>query len=126
MLDLARRYGPKGVGFVLINSNDDQGYPDDSFERMVARAKDQRYPMPYLRDETQEVARAYGALVTPHPLLFGPDRRLLFQGRLDDNRDRPDAVKERYLEGAIESALEGRPVPKPELSVLGCSVKWRP
>jgi len=124
-IDLARRYQPQGVGFVLINSNDDVEYPDDRFERMVGRATEKRYPFPYLRDESQETARAYGALVTPHPMLFGPDRRLLFQGRIDDAHDRPDRVRERYLEAAIEAALHGAPVPRPELPVLGCSVKWR-
>ncbi len=125
VVDLGRKYGPKGVQIVLINSNDDRAYPDDRFERMVARAKEKGYPFPYLRDETQEVARAYGALVTPHPMLFGPDRRLLFQGRVDDDHQDPARAKHRYLEDAIEAALAGRPIDGTELPVLGCSVKWK-
>ena len=125
MIELGRRYGPKGVQVVLINANDDVAYPDDRFERMVERAESKGYPFPYLRDETQRVAQAYGALVTPHPMLFGPDRRLLFQGPIDDNHRDPGAVKNRPLEAALDAALAGRPIPRSELPVLGCSVKWR-
>ena len=126
MIELAREMTPKGVGFVLINANDAHAYPDDSFPRMTDRAKEKGYPFPYLRDETQEVARSYGALVTPHPMLFGPDRRLLFQGRIDDRHDRPDLVKDQFLRSAIDAALAGRPIQRAELPVLGCSVKWKP
>jgi len=125
MIDLARRYGPKGVGFVLINANDARQYPDDRFERMVDRAASTGYPFPYLHDESQSVARAYGALVTPHPMLFGPDRRLMFQGRIDDNHERPDAVRHSFLDDALTAVLSGQPIERPELPVLGCSVKWR-
>ena len=122
---LQKEFASKGVRFVLINSNDDQSYPDDRFDRMVARAKEKGYPFPYLRDATQDVAHAYGALVTPHPMLFGPDRRLLFQGRIDDNHSAPDRVKHRFLREALEAATARRPIPEAELPVLGCSVKWR-
>lgn len=125
-IELARRYQPQGVQFVTINSNDTSAYPADRFEAMQIRARERNYPFPYLWDETQAVARAYGALVTPHPFLFGPDRRLLFQGRIDDRHDNPSAVQHRYLAQAIDAALAGRPVPEPEVSVLGCSVKWKP
>lgn len=125
LIELGKKYQPKGVSFVLVNSNETEHYPDDRFERMVKRAKDKGYPFPYLRDDSQEVARAYGALVTPHPMLFGKDRRLLFQGRIDDNHEDPDAVHHRYLADAIEASLAGRRISVPELAVLGCSVKWR-
>jgi len=125
MIDLGRRYGPAGVGTILINANDAEAYPTDGFEPMVARALEKQYPFPYVRDDTQEVARAYGALVTPHPLLFDADRRLLFQGRIDDNHDHPERVKSRFLDRAIEQALAGHPVRPSELPVLGCTVKWR-
>jgi len=124
-IDLGRRFGSKGVGLVLINSNDAAAYPTDSFEAMVARAREKRYPFPYLRDESQETARAYGALVTPHPLLFDRERRLVFQGRIDDSHDHPERVKERYVERALEQALAGKPVDPSTLPVLGCTVKWR-
>ena len=124
-IDLAHRYAPQGVRFVLINSNDDQAYPDDRFERMVERVRTKGYPFPYLRDATQAVARSYGALVTPHPMLFGADRRLLYQGRIDDRHDDPRAVGARYLDAAIRDALENRAPQPAERPVLGCSVKWK-
>ena len=126
MIDIGRRYAPLGVQVVLINSNDEEAYPDDRMERMVERAREKQYPFPYLRDGSQQVARAYGALVTPHAMLFGPDRRLLFQGRIDDNHAEPSRVRHHYLTDALDAAIAGRPIPQPELSVLGCSVKWRP
>lgn len=123
---LAERYRAKGVGFVLINSNDARAYPEDSLENMVRRAAEQHYPFPYLVDDSQAIARAYGARVTPHPMLFGPERTLLFQGRIDNDHQHPERVTERYLETAIEQALAGRPVDPAELPVAGCSVKWKP
>ncbi len=125
MIDLGKRYAGRGVGFVLINSNDAAAYPDDGFEAMVARAREKQYPFPYLRDDTQEVAHAYGALVTPHPLVFDAERRLLFQGRIDDSHDHPERVKEHYLERALDQALAGKPVRPTSLPVVGCTVKWR-
>jgi peroxiredoxin len=126
MVDLGRRYGPKGVDFVLINSNDARAYPEDRFESMARRAKDHGYPFPYLHDESQSVAHAYGALVTPHPMLFDRERRLLFQGRIDNDHQHPERVTERYLEHALDQALRGEPVQPAELSVAGCTVKWLP
>jgi peroxiredoxin len=121
---LAKETEPRGVRFVMINANDAKAYPDDRFEVMRSRAKEKGYPFPYLRDERQEVAHAYGALVTPHPMLFGPDRTLLYQGRIDDKYDDPSGVRYRYLADAIETALSGGRVSPAERPVLGCSVKW--
>jgi len=125
MIELGNQYLAKGVAFVLINSNDPTSYPEDRFERMVDRARQKKYPFPYLHDASQTVARDYGALVTPHPMLFGSERRLLFQGRIDDNHEHPEQVKKRFLREAIDHALAGRSIAQPELPVLGCSVKWR-
>jgi peroxiredoxin len=125
LIALGKEYGPKGVGFVVINANETENYPDDRFEAMVERAKAKGYPFPYLRDDSQEVAHAYGGLVTPHPMLFGPDRTLLFQGRIDDSHDHPERVRQSYLKRALDQALAGQPVEPSELPVLGCSVKWR-
>jgi peroxiredoxin len=121
---LAQEHASSGVRFVVINANDARAYPDDGFDRMKVRAREKGYPFPYLRDESQSVAHAYGALVTPHPMVFGPDRKLLYQGRIDDNVDDPAAVHHRYLADAIATALAGRAIDSPERPVLGCSVKW--
>jgi peroxiredoxin len=125
MVDIGREYGPKGVGIVLINANDAASYPEDRFEVMVRRAREKSYPFPYLRDETQQVARAYGALVTPHPMLFGSDRKLLFQGRIDNDHEHPERVKHRFLRAALDAAMAGQRIAESELPVQGCSVKWK-
>ncbi|HEV2317484.1 MAG TPA: thioredoxin family protein [Thermoplasmata archaeon] len=124
LIELQRRYADRGLRIVLINPNETVHHPEDRFEIMVERAKSKGYPFPYLRDDSQEVARAYGALVTPHPMLFNRERRLVFQGRIDDNHERPERVQHTYLKDALEASLAGRPVARPELPVLGCSVKW--
>jgi peroxiredoxin len=126
MVEIGRKYGAQGVGFVLINSNDARAYPEDRFESMVQRAKDHHYPFPYLHDESQQVAHAYGALVTPHPLLFDRDRKLVFQGRIDNNHQHPERATEHYLERALDQALAGRTVEPAAVAVAGCSVKWLP
>ena len=125
MIDLGRRYAPKGLQVVLINSNDARAYPEDRLESMVQRAREKGYPFPYLVDESQEVAHSYGALVTPHPMLFGADRKLLFQGKIDNDHQHAERAKEKYLERAIEQALQHQPVQPAELTVAGCTVKWR-
>jgi peroxiredoxin len=126
MIELAKRYGPKGVAFVTINANDAHSHPGDSFEAMTQRAREKHYPFPYLRDESQDVAHAYGALVTPHPMLFDRQRKLLFQGRIDNDHEHPEKASEHYLARALDQALAGQPVAPAELPVAGCTVKWRP
>lgn len=125
MIELGRTYQPKGVGMVMINSNDARAYPEDSLDSMIRRADEKKYPFPYLQDESQDVARAYGALVTPHPMLFGRDRTLLFQGRIDNDHQHPERATERYLARAFDQALAGAAVDPAELPVAGCTVKWK-
>lgn len=115
---------PMGVGVVAINSNDEVNYPEDSFDHMVTRAKEQGYNFPYLRDRDQSVAHLYGAQCTPHFLVFDSGFRLQYQGRFDDNKDKPDQVKEGYLPDAVDAMLAGRPVPRDTTWAIGCSVKW--
>ena len=125
VLELQRRYRPSGVELVLISSNDPQQYPDDSFEAMQRRARDKAYPMPYLFDETQEVARAYGATRTPEVFLFDADLVLRYHGRPDDNFEDPAAVRQHYLRDAIEALLAGRTPAVAETPPQGCTIKWR-
>ncbi len=125
---IARAFAPRGVAVVAISSNDPTSYPSDDFARMTERAAEQAYPFPYLLDESQDVAHAYGAQVTPHFFVFARrhgEHRLAYQGRLDDSKDAPSGAKATYLRDAIEAALEGREAPVRETPALGCSVKWR-
>ena len=122
---LAREYGPRGVAFVAVNPNDEVTYPDDSFENMKVRAADKRFPFPYLRDASQQTARAYGAVCTPHLFVLDGHRKLAYEGRIDDNWKSPDAVKSRDLKDALDDLLGGKPVRVPNTSPMGCSIKWK-
>ncbi len=124
MVQLQRDYLPKGASLVAINSNDDAGYPEDSFENMITRSKEKGFNFPYLRDETQEVARKYGAICTPHIFLFNQQRVLSYKGRIDDNRN-PTDVKSHDLRNAIDAVLSGKAPFVQETRPFGCSIKWK-
>ena len=92
---------------------------------MKQRAREKQYPFPYLIDETQEIARTYGATRTPHVYLLDQDRVVRYIGAIDDNHEEPEAVKEKYLENAINALLEGKEITVKETKAIGCSIKWR-
>ena len=124
IITIAKEFS-KNTAFFAINSNDASKYPQDSFEEMKIRAKEKRYPFPYLYDETQEVARAYGALVTPHVFVFDKSGRLAYQGGVDDNWENPKAVTKQYLRDALLELSAGKPVTRKTAPVIGCSIKWK-
>jgi len=124
MVRLQKDYEPKGVLLVAINSNDETGYPEDSYPNMIKRAKDRGFNFPYLRDESQEIAKKYGAICTPHVFAFDQQRHLRYKGRIDDNRN-PDLVKARDLQDALDAMLAGRKHAVQETRPFGCSVKWK-
>jgi peroxiredoxin len=126
LVELQRDFADRGVRLVAINPNDAVSHPDDSFEKMIERARAQGFNFPYLRDETQEVARAYDAACTPDVFVFGPDRALVYNGRIDDDWKDPSAVTRRDLREVVEATLEGRPHGLPEVvPSMGCSIKWK-
>jgi len=127
LIELANKYQKKGVQFIAINPNPGEKVAADSFPQMIERAKKKRYPFPYLYDETQKTARAYGAECTPHVFVFGPDRRLVYKGAIDNFHNRPF-----YLADALDAVLEGRKVQTPVMregmgdhKVFGCTIKYR-
>ncbi|MFQ5329604.1 MAG: thioredoxin family protein [Thermodesulfobacteriota bacterium] len=122
---LQHEYEKRGVQLVGINSNDDVNYPEDSFENMKTFARESGINFPYLRDDTQEVARAYDAVCTPDIYLYGQERRLLYRGRLDDNWQDESAVTRRDLKSAIDAALAGQDPPSEQHPSMGCSIKWK-
>jgi peroxiredoxin len=124
-VQLQRELGPQGFQLLAINSNDAVGYPEDGFDAMVARAKEKGFNFPYLRDESQAVARAYGAVRTPHVFLFDAQRKLAYVGRIDDSWNDPAKVTRRELAEAIADLLAGRPVAIPETFAVGCTIKWK-
>ena len=122
-------YAVKGVRMVLINSNETDNHPTDSFEHMVRRAKEKDYPFPYLRDESQDVARAYGALRTPHFFAFARDAAgkwtLRYTGRMDDNPRTPGMERTHELRDAVEAILAGGRPAVEVTNPIGCNVKWK-
>ncbi len=125
LIALAEHFDEEGAQFVLINSNDAEQYPDDSFDAMKVRYKEKGFPFPYCYDASQEVAKAYGALCTPHCFVFDQKRTLQYKGRVDDNWKNPAEVKEQNLRDAIEASLKGEAPAKQEANAIGCSIKWK-
>ena len=107
-----------------INSNSSNTYPEDSFDHMVERMQTHEFPWLYLRDKSQEVALAYGALRTPHFYVFDKDRRLVYTGRGVDNPRDASMIKVNDLDRALEEHLAGGPVSLPITNPIGCNVKW--
>ncbi len=124
MVRMQRDYSGKGVTLVAINSNDDHDYPEDSFENMIRRAKEKGFNFPYLRDETQDIARKYGAICTPHVFAFDAKQTLQYKGRIDDNRNAAD-VKTHDLKNALDAILAGGRPSVQETRPFGCSIKWK-
>src|SRR2546421_2117053 len=118
-------YSPKGVAMAAINSNETEGHPGDSFEHMVQRAKEKNFRSPYLRDDPQQVALAYGALRTPHFYVFDQSRNLRYTGRMDDNPRNPGKETTHELRDALDDLLTGKSPRVPVTNPLGCNVKWK-
>lgn len=123
-VEIRRQYADKGVVIVAINPNDDSVFSEDSFENMVIRAREKGFNFPYLRDEDQSVAKAYGAEKTPEVFVFDERRVLRYHGRIDDNAWNPKRVKVHYLRDALDALLDRRAVPVEETSPVGCTIKW--
>jgi thiol-disulfide isomerase/thioredoxin len=134
IIQLAKDYGPRSVSVVAICPNDpnavrldEMGYTDlgDSFAEMKIRAKNKKYNFPYLYDgRTQSVAKAYGPVATPHIFIFDQERKLRYQGRIDDVEKPSKTPNNLDARNAIEALLSGKDVPVQTTKVFGCSIKW--
>ena len=125
MKQIQKDYRSKGVEIIAINSNEDKGYPEDSFDNMKKRAAEQNFNFLYLRDEEQSVARAYDATHTPEIFLFDGNRKLAFHGKIDDNWQEPSKVQNHYLKNALDELLAGKEISVPETFTIGCTIKWK-
>jgi peroxiredoxin len=125
MVQIQADYAPRGVQLVAINVNDASKYPEDSFSKMKERAREKGFNFPYLRDESQDVARAYGAERTPEVFLFDKSGTLRYHGAIDDNYDDPAQVKVKYFRDALDAVLSGTPPHTAETKAIGCSIKWK-
>ncbi len=120
----ADRFAGQGVTFVGINSNSPHTYEEDSFEHMVKRMQKHHFPWYYLYDATQDIAKAYGALRTPHFYVFDKDRKLIYCGRAIDSPKDSSKAKVHDLDRALEEHLAGKPISVPLTNPIGCNVKW--
>jgi hypothetical protein len=118
------KFTPRGVRFVGINSNSPNTYEEDSFDNMVNRMAEYNFPWLYLYDATQDIARAYGALRTPHFYVFDDQRKLIYTGRAVDNPRDTSKMTESNLENALEEHLAGKSISTPVTNPIGCNVKW--
>ena len=120
----ALKYQPRGVRFVGINANSPNTYAEDSFEHMVKRMAEHKFPWVYLYDRSQDVARAYGALRTPHFFVFDKSRTLVYTGRGVDSPRDTSKMTVNDLDRALAEHLAGKPVSVPATNPIGCNVKW--
>jgi peroxiredoxin len=119
------KYAPRGLAYVAINSNDVNVHAEDDFPHMQQRARRLGFTWSYLYDESQAVAKAYGAIKTPHFFLFDQARILRYVGRMDNNPRDASQAHTHELADAVDALLAGKPVPQPVTDALGCTVKWR-
>ncbi|NQT26104.1 thioredoxin family protein [candidate division KSB1 bacterium] len=120
----AEKFASRGVKFVGINANSKNTYPEDDYEHMVIRMKEHAFPWLYLYDESQDVAKAYGALRTPHFFVFDKERLLIYTGRgIDSPRD-TSKMTVNDLDRALEEHVARIPVSVPLTNPIGCNVKW--
>ena len=126
---LNKKYAPQGVPVICINPNDDKSHPEDSFDKMKERAKEKGFTFPYLRDDTQAIAKKYGAEKTPHVYLVKREPtgalKIAYIGAIDDSPGDAATVKEKYLENAVDAMKAGRPIAVKETKAVGCGVKWK-
>jgi len=122
--ETANKFLGRGVGFVGINSNSENTYAEDSFSHMVKRMKKLIFPWVYLYDKTQEIAKFYGALRTPHFYVFDKERKLVYTGRGVDNPRDTSRMTINNLDIVLEELTTGKPISEPVTNPIGCNVKW--
>jgi peroxiredoxin len=128
IISLNKKYASLGFPVITINANDPQISPGDSFEEMSARAKQKNYDFPYLIDESQAVAKAFGATNTPHVFVLQKDGekfQVAYVGTIDNNSRDASSVTKKYVEDAVDALLSGKDVSTKTTKAIGCGIKWR-
>lgn len=126
LVRLANDYLAKGIAFVAISSNDVEHYPQDGPDKMKTHAEREKYPFPYLYDESQNVARAFDAACTPDIYVFDRDLKLVYRGRLDDSKPSNGIpLTGKDLRAALDALLSGQPVADKQYPSGGCNIKWK-
>jgi peroxiredoxin len=125
LVELQQEYGDAGLQVIGINSNDVSEYPEDSFEKMKEFVIEKKINFPYLFDETQAIAKAYGAQCTPDPFLFDAGLKLAYHGRIDDAHQKDsEHATTNELEEAIRLVLDEKEAPGKTIPSMGCNIKW--
>ena len=124
IIKIQEKYKSNGLSVIMISSNDALKYPEDSFPKMKERHKEKNFNFHYLFDESQEVAKMYGAERTPEVFLFNEIGLLKYQGTIDDNYENESKVKTKYVEDAIESLISGKDPKVTQTDAVGCTIKW--
>ncbi len=122
--ELYEKFG-KEIAIIGINSNDSTNYPEDSFDAMKQTAKEKGFGFDYLIDETQDIAKKYGAMCTPDPFLFNSQKQLVFHGKIDNAMKPDDIVTEKTMINNMEKLLSGEKIEKDFDPSIGCSIKWK-
>lgn len=125
IIQFQRDFAAKSVALIGVCSNDPTDYPDDRPESLLKRWREKDYRFPYLIDETQEVAKAYGAICTPDIFVYDEKRRLAYRGQLDNNWKEPAKVTRKDLWVAVDALLAQQLPPTEQYSSMGCSIKWK-
>jgi peroxiredoxin len=125
IVDLGNSYAKQGVGVMLVNANDPSIAKGDAFDLVQARAKERGMQFPYVIDEGGEVARAFGASVTPEAFLFDKSGKLAYHGTIDDNHQDAAKVQKHYLKDALDATIAGKPPAQAETKSMGCGIKFK-
>jgi peroxiredoxin len=128
LIALHQKFAGQGYPVVAINSNDPAAYEEDSYDNMKIRARDKSFPFPYLVDDTQRVAKTYGASRSPHVLVLkktGERFIVQYVGAIDDNSQDPASVNRRYVDEAVTNLLADKPVVNTSTKSVGCAIKWK-
>lgn len=123
---IGNEYGKKGVGVIVINSNDPNKVAEDGYAEMQQRAKERGFEFPYVVDATSDVAREFGATRTPEVFLFNKDGALVYHGAIDDNAKEPKNIEATFLKDALEALLAGKDITQTATKAIGCTIKFRP
>ena len=128
IIELDKKYSSKNYPVIAINPNDVSVVPEDSYDNMIKNSKEKGFTFPYLYDQTQEIAVAYGATRTPHVFILQKENDKLivkYIGAIDNNTDEPEKADIKYVENAVDALIDGKSVTTTETKAIGCGIKWK-
>lgn len=124
IIELHQQFASKGFPVIAINPNDVNRSPEDSFDKMVIRAKEKNFPFAYLYDKTQEITKAYGATNTPQVYILDANRTVKYIGAIDNNTKSAADADKKYVEDAVNALLSAKEIKETKTKAIGCTIKW--